>query len=200
MLTVVDNVNMGRSVMKSLLIGAAALALASSAANAGIVGTTVTLNYLFPDFGTVFGSTDVTVATNPTTLACAPGGPGVCAAFAENALFTITDDSFTVSEDAGSSYTPDPFNGIQYVDPGITITGVTLTTNLPGLTAADVGFNAHAVWYNGSGLDFTNASYFVTLTVTTVPELSTWAMMVLGFAGLGFAGYRTRKATAALAV
>ena len=32
------------------------------------------------------------------------------------------------------------------------------------------------------------------------PEPSTWAMMLLGFAGLGFAGYRARKATAALAV
>jgi len=30
-----------------------------------------------------------------------------------------------------------------------------------------------------------------------VPESSTWAMMLLGFAGLGFAGYRTRRRTAA---
>jgi hypothetical protein len=34
-------------------------------------------------------------------------------------------------------------------------------------------------------------------TISGVPELSTWVMMALGFAGLGFAGYRTRK-TAAL--
>jgi hypothetical protein len=185
--------------MKSLLIGAAALALASSAANAGIVGTTVTLNYLFPDFGTVFGSTDVTVATNPTMLACSRGGPGVCSAFAENALFTITDNSFTVSEDAGSSYTAAAFNGIEYVDSGVHISGVTLTTNLPGLTSADVGFSPNAVWYNAQGLDFTNASYFVTLTITTVPELSTWAMLALGFAGLGFAGYRTSRRSASVA-
>jgi hypothetical protein len=26
-----------------------------------------------------------------------------------------------------------------------------------------------------------------------VPEFSTWAMMLLGFAGLGFAGYRRAK-------
>ncbi len=26
----------------------------------------------------------------------------------------------------------------------------------------------------------------------TVPEASTWAMMLIGFAGLGFAGYRRR--------
>ena len=33
----------------------------------------------------------------------------------------------------------------------------------------------------------------------TVPEPSTWAMMLLGFAGLGFAGYRKSRKAAALA-
>jgi hypothetical protein len=37
-------------------------------------------------------------------------------------------------------------------------------------------------------------------SLTSIPEPSTWAMMVLGFAGLGFAGYRARKQTVALAV
>jgi hypothetical protein len=32
------------------------------------------------------------------------------------------------------------------------------------------------------------------LTYSAVPEASTWAMMLLGFAGLGYAGYRSRKA------
>jgi hypothetical protein len=32
-----------------------------------------------------------------------------------------------------------------------------------------------------------------------VPELSTWMMMGLGFASLGFAGYRARRATSAVA-
>jgi hypothetical protein len=37
----------------------------------------------------------------------------------------------------------------------------------------------------------------VSVTGSAVPEPSTWAMMLLGFAGLGFAGYRrTRKAVA----
>jgi hypothetical protein len=30
-------------------------------------------------------------------------------------------------------------------------------------------------------------------TVTGVPEPSTWAMLMLGFAGLGFVGYRRNK-------
>jgi hypothetical protein len=32
-----------------------------------------------------------------------------------------------------------------------------------------------------------------------VPEPSTWAMLLLGFAGLGFAGYRTRQKAASIA-
>jgi hypothetical protein len=33
----------------------------------------------------------------------------------------------------------------------------------------------------------------VTVTVVVAPEPSTWAMMLLGFGGLGFAGYRQRR-------
>ena len=32
-----------------------------------------------------------------------------------------------------------------------------------------------------------------------VPEASTWAMMTLGFVGLGFAGYRARRSARAIA-
>jgi hypothetical protein len=35
--------------------------------------------------------------------------------------------------------------------------------------------------------------------ISAVPEPSTWAMMILGFAGVGFAAYRRRSQTAALA-
>jgi PEP-CTERM motif len=31
------------------------------------------------------------------------------------------------------------------------------------------------------------------IELSTVPEPSTWAMMLLGFAGLGYAGYRRRR-------
>ena len=41
-------------------------------------------------------------------------------------------------------------------------------------------------------------SEFAFNQVTSVPEPSTWAMMLIGFAGLGFAGYRrARRARAA---
>ena len=38
-----------------------------------------------------------------------------------------------------------------------------------------------------------------TATTTTIPEPSTWAMMALGFAGLGFLGYRKTRSDNALA-
>jgi PEP-CTERM motif len=49
-----------------------------------------------------------------------------------------------------------------------------------------------------TGLEPFNAAF--SLSGSVVPEPSTWAMMLLGSAGLGFAGYRqTRKASAASA-
>ena len=47
---------------------------------------------------------------------------------------------------------------------------------------------------DGSGLRFMNFSYN-----TAVPELGTWAMVMLGFAGLGFAGYRGSRKAASIA-
>jgi hypothetical protein len=53
--------------------------------------------------------------------------------------------------------------------------------------------------FNGpSGFYGDNAGSF-TVNVSAVPESSTWAMMILGFAGIGFMAYRrSRKSTMAL--
>ncbi|MBN8991649.1 MAG: hypothetical protein J0H42_25710 [Rhizobiales bacterium] len=47
--------------------------------------------------------------------------------------------------------------------------------------------------------NFTDNSGAFTITVTAVPELSTWAMLILGFAGVGFMTYHRRNQVAALA-
>jgi hypothetical protein len=182
-----------------MLLGLSALTLMGSAsANAAVslVGTDVTITYLSPTVTSVFaGPTVLPITTDPTTLDCPAFGSGICSAFVENAAITIGADSFTVVENSGSFYATEPFNGIQFSNldfgPGEKITGFSLLTDLPGLTPADISFTGDSIEYNASGLSFENNPYFVTLTVTTaVPELSTLAMMLLGFAGLGFAGYR----------
>ncbi len=45
----------------------------------------------------------------------------------------------------------------------------------------------------------TSANSFAAAVVTDVPEPSTWAMMILGFTGVGFMAYRRRNQIAALA-
>jgi hypothetical protein len=42
-------------------------------------------------------------------------------------------------------------------------------------------------------LDYVSAG-----VAASTPEPSTWAMMILGFAGLGFAGYRASRKAAAV--
>jgi hypothetical protein len=55
-------------------------------------------------------------------------------------------------------------------------------------------------WTWGTGPD-QNFTIAIDAVGATVPESSTWVMMLLGFAGLGFAGYRqARKGRSAPAV
>jgi len=71
----------------------------------------------------------------------------------------------------------------------------------PGASSTGIGTPGFNIWYNGSGNSYTGyltSPYMIdgdgTATFTAaVPEVSTWAMMILGFMGLGFLGYR-RKA------
>ncbi len=56
------------------------------------------------------------------------------------------------------------------------------------------------VTFEGLGPSNNVGDLLGTVTVSTgVPELSTWAMMFVGFAGLGFSGYRARKSLAVAA-
>jgi hypothetical protein len=71
-----------------------------------------------------------------------------------------------------------------------------LGAQLPGLIGFDEGLS-HAL---PSGFDFINFQavtgnvLITSISGSTIPEPSTWAMMLLGFAGLGYVGFRrTRK-------
>jgi hypothetical protein len=70
-----------------------------------------------------------------------------------------------------------------------------------GLDTADG--NGYNLYYYGGYVVGTagETQSYVSFSVTPVPvpEPSTWAMMILGFAGLGFAGYRRSRKAAAVA-
>jgi hypothetical protein len=54
--------------------------------------------------------------------------------------------------------------------------------------------------YPGSGANFTGTFTVATPVVAAVPEPSTWAMMILGFCGLGFMAYRRKQSGPTLRV
>jgi hypothetical protein len=89
-----------------------------------------------------------------------------------------------------------------------TLTGATLATMFPGMVDPNGNqtdpFGNQLVRITGLA-PFTTASFSSTgnafeFTLATVPEQSTWAMMVIGFAGLGYAAFRRNSKGRALAV
>ena len=119
----------------------------------------------------------VTDGGGPEAMTLIPGGPGyfgVPGFIVDNVLY----------------YPANP----QYVDIyGLAFTASGATWNL---------------WGNGAGSNYSLYSYDPnsgyapdagSVTVSGVPEPSTWVMMGLGFAGLAFAGFRARRTATAIA-
>jgi PEP-CTERM motif len=113
-------------------------------------------------------------------------------------LFNITG---SVSVTTGQTFTVGHDDGLTLVIGGLTV------INVPGPTA----FVNTTVTYTGptGNLPFqlvygeccgSPADLQISLPLSSVPEPSTWAMMVVGFGGLGFAAFRrSRKANVAIA-
>jgi hypothetical protein len=108
---------------------------------------------------------------------------------------TLTDLTIRV---LGTSVTipvnPTP-NDVIFTFAGLTIT---LNQQIPDLSeSAGITTNAIAIDFNRFpfGTNVVNGSVDVaqSFASVTVPETSTWVMLLLGFAGLGYAGYRKAR-------
>jgi hypothetical protein len=86
---------------------------------------------------------------------------------------------------------------VTYVLTDIAFTGLTpVSSNFPGvvsftLSGDTITFGSPTIPQRTPGIY--QAVFDVTSNVTAVPEPSTWAMMLLGFAGIGFATYRRKN-------
>jgi hypothetical protein len=86
------------------------------------------------------------------------------------------------------------------IAPGLTLSGFEVTdTSTAPVSSVDWFAFAYNGTYTGGGNFSTSDSPGFAGTVSAVPEPSTWAMMILGFAGVGFMAYRKKSKPALMA-
>jgi PEP-CTERM motif len=213
--------------MRAIIATVSAIALpimtlaAPPQAHADLIGTNVT-------YGSLFQQTSASMPVVLTTTATEPVVPGEVTfpslrayGLANNLGLFVVDGAVTVGPDsltetfanAGSGPFASAFeNDDVYTFESaalVNITGAVIDpiSNL-GLTDADLTFSGNQLFVNfGGGISYNpNSILKIDLVVqggprgSPVPEPSTWAMMLAGFVGLGLAGYRSTRRTAAIGV
>jgi hypothetical protein len=88
---------------------------------------------------------------------------------------------------------PPPPSALDLASGEVTFAPTSITSSGLVTGASDVGYTGTAltdVGYTGAGLTLTTSVNAGVGPATPVPEASTWAMMLIGFAGLGLTVYR----------
>jgi hypothetical protein len=99
----------------------------------------------------------------------------------------------------GAEFTPGDMNSLSFILGGFPLPGVvdTVAGSYPSLPSGPSGDGvlADIVFEFLPFQDGNNPNFSITNSsvVEAVPEPATWVMMLMGFAGLGFAGYRKAK-------
>jgi len=152
-------------------------------------------------------SVEVTLE-NAAQYFAATGGPHITLAFNVDKTITYSDFTFTgpskskfdvvTNTDGGPTFGTFT-DGIQGTWNGTSnhFAGP-ITFTIKGLTVGDFGANTKNYWAIADVLGPKPNGQTGEIgghvgAITSVPEPSTWAMMLAGFAGLGFAGYRASR-------
>jgi hypothetical protein len=122
--------------------------------------------------------------------------PSATVAIGTNAVGQIT--SWSISEGFFASYPAFPGDSPTDFFASYTVTTTNTGDSVLLVADNDAGF-APGDSPNGP-VSFTTGTGSFTAAVAPVPEPSTWAMMIIGFLGLGFMAYRRRSQTAFNAV
>jgi hypothetical protein len=188
--------------LKSLLTVAALLSLFAVPAKAAVVTYDITFNFNDPSLTDVVG----VLALNSPPLAfpgtfSGAGLNGLISSF--SVTFTNPGDSFSCTGNACDFNTPSfgGFTALTFNAAGaLTAIGADISTgsgngnNANTLQIGDSDFQNTGTHFqlnplgNGDG----NTEQGITISAA-VPEPSTWAMMILGFFGVGFVAYRRRN-------
>jgi hypothetical protein len=163
--------------------------LGSPAVAAGFLGDTVHVYYDNPTQASVY----LDMGSFPV-----PGSASACFAYCPQLSVSVTGDEVTISNTSGFGvpYDSHPFNGFTVSD--VTrdphISGVTLdsSTTAP-VSVSDASWTSSSVSVNFQGQTWSAGQQAVfDVQFSAIPEPGAWAMMLVGFGGLG-AALRSRR-------
>ena len=128
-----------------------------------------------------------TVTNNVVTLS--GGGPNLLGPTWQSGFAAVGSNSFTFNDG-----TPVPALGFSALDPPDVDTFYQAFATVVGQS-----YTYSFDYKNNTAKLGLATNSLLTATAESVPEASTWAMLLLGFVGLGFASYRARRAAASIA-
>jgi hypothetical protein len=159
----------------------------ASGARAGLQGQTVNVDRVIPsvpfDWNVYSGQTGDLVAgvSGPYSLSTA-----------DNDFITVGDDTITyLFGPAGGSGGQISDHVITFSETALDIAGLSVSTDLPTLSGyelSDFTFDAHEVVLNIGNFNYSAGDNTIVVTLSfanAVPELSTWALTLCGFAAVG---------------
>lgn len=171
-------------------------------AAAGLIGTSVTVTYNYPDLSTVRDTNSYVVGTG-IEIDCTPPLPpfsSFCGVISTPFTLDLGDSLITYRYGAGLPSVfagPAAFNGFVFsgLNLGAPITGVTLTTTgFAGLDQGDVSFTANSVAINLQGAsEVAGDGWSIAIQTTPIPEPGTGGLALAALAGLGAASALLRR-------
>jgi hypothetical protein len=183
--------------MKKFLLVAAAVASLSGLgcqAHAGLLGSTIDISAFFPNTSTLFQD-----GGTKTVSGAIEYPAGTFANYNPSWQVDVTDSQIIITNTtAGFPFQPGSFNGfIMTVLSGPTLISAVADAS-SGFFPVGLTIVGNQLQMNFQGVNASNTSPLssiidVSTATSAVPEPSTWAMMLIGFAGLGFAFRQSRR-------
>lgn len=185
--------------MRSVIAAAAVcLLLAPGTAHAGLIGTTMSVAYDYPDDATVYSNATYSPSTfvigsGVDTVVTVEGVTTISADFADAALHLVLNTRLDSPKWSASS-----FNGLIFTvlsgSPGLTGADVTSTT-MTGFGNSRVALSGDQIRIDWNGLSYEHGTVVnIDFRVADVPEPASLTLLVSGVIGAGVLRRRHRAA------